>query len=102
MGRLSELKTTIDAGLAHRGNLLQSIGDQYEQWSRLVGVIITTRICLIMLLASLIVLYRKYLVINGSQFTDNFYFDLSPNFTLAQIFQIFKVCSLGWTDGYVA
>ncbi|XP_030523170.1 V-type proton ATPase subunit a3 [Rhodamnia argentea] len=36
MGRLSELKTTIDAGLAHRGNLLQTIGDQYEQWSRLV------------------------------------------------------------------
>lgn len=36
MGRLSELKTTIDAGLAHRGNLLETIGDQYGQWSRLV------------------------------------------------------------------
>uniref|UniRef100_A0A5B6ZDC6 V-type proton ATPase subunit a n=2 Tax=Davidia involucrata TaxID=16924 RepID=A0A5B6ZDC6_DAVIN len=35
-GRLSELKTTIDAGLLHRGNLLQTIGEQYEQWSLLV------------------------------------------------------------------
>lgn len=77
MARLSELKTTIDAGLAHRGNLLQTIGDQYEQWSRLVGVIIITRICLIMLLESLIVLYRKYLVINRlSLLTEDF--DLSP------------------------
>ncbi|KAK1439883.1 hypothetical protein QVD17_05707 [Tagetes erecta] len=35
-GRLSELKTTIDAGLLHRGNLLQTIGEQYEQWNLLV------------------------------------------------------------------
>ncbi|XP_057788453.1 V-type proton ATPase subunit a3 [Salvia miltiorrhiza] len=34
-GRLSELKTTIDAGLVHRGNLLQSIGEQFEQWNLL-------------------------------------------------------------------
>ncbi|PSS26027.1 V-type proton ATPase subunit a3 like [Actinidia chinensis var. chinensis] len=34
--RLSELKTTIDAGLLHRGNLLQTIGEQYEQWNLLV------------------------------------------------------------------
>ncbi|XP_044509141.1 V-type proton ATPase subunit a2-like [Mangifera indica] len=35
-GRLLELKTTIDAGLLHRGNLLQTIGDQFEQWNLLV------------------------------------------------------------------
>ncbi|KAL8556160.1 hypothetical protein ACS0TY_003812 [Phlomoides rotata] len=35
-GRLSELKTTIDAGLVHRGNLLQTIGEQFEQWNILV------------------------------------------------------------------
>ncbi|XP_027158300.1 V-type proton ATPase subunit a3 [Coffea eugenioides] len=35
-GRLLELKTTIDAGLVHRGNLLQSIGEQFEQWNLLV------------------------------------------------------------------
>ncbi|GAB4837861.1 V-type proton ATPase subunit a2 [Ancistrocladus abbreviatus] len=35
-GRLSELKTTIDAGLTHRGSLLHSIADQYEQWNILV------------------------------------------------------------------
>ncbi|KAL7002658.1 V-type proton ATPase subunit a3 [Sarracenia purpurea var. burkii] len=35
-GRLSELKTTVDAGLLHRGNLLQTIGEQYEQWNFLV------------------------------------------------------------------
>ncbi|XP_073286547.1 V-type proton ATPase subunit a3-like isoform X1 [Primulina huaijiensis] len=35
-GRLSELKTTIDAGLVHRGNLLQIIGEQFEQWNFLV------------------------------------------------------------------
>ncbi|KAJ8450916.1 hypothetical protein Cgig2_032541 [Carnegiea gigantea] len=35
-GRLSELKTTIDAGLKHRGNLLQTIANQFEQWSLLV------------------------------------------------------------------
>lgn len=35
-GRLSELKTTIDAGLMHRGHLLQTIGEQYEQWNSLV------------------------------------------------------------------
>jgi V-type H+-transporting ATPase subunit a len=32
-GRLSELKATIDAGLLHRDHLLQTIGDQYEQWN---------------------------------------------------------------------
>lgn len=35
-GKLSELKTTIDVGLMHRGNLLRSIGYQYEQWNLLV------------------------------------------------------------------
>lgn len=35
-GKLSELKTTIDAGMLHRGNLLQTIGDQFEQWNLLV------------------------------------------------------------------
>ncbi|PON80789.1 ATPase, V0 complex, subunit 116kDa [Parasponia andersonii] len=35
-GRLTELKTTIDAGLLHRGNLLQTIGDQFERWNLLV------------------------------------------------------------------
>ncbi|XP_076900406.1 V-type proton ATPase subunit a3-like [Bidens hawaiensis] len=35
-GRLSELKTTIDAGLLHRASLLETIGKQYEQWSELV------------------------------------------------------------------
>ncbi|KAD0624550.1 hypothetical protein R6Q59_022661 [Mikania micrantha] len=35
-GRISELKTTIDAGLLHRANLLETIGNQYEQWSELV------------------------------------------------------------------
>ncbi|XP_047942401.1 V-type proton ATPase subunit a3 [Salvia hispanica] len=35
-GRLAELKTTIDAGLVHRGNLLQTIGEQFEQWNVLV------------------------------------------------------------------
>ncbi|MCH87458.1 vacuolar proton ATPase a3-like, partial [Trifolium medium] len=34
-GRLAELKTTIDAGLLHRVNLLQNIGTQYEQWNLL-------------------------------------------------------------------
>ncbi|XP_020214262.1 V-type proton ATPase subunit a3 [Cajanus cajan] len=35
-GRLVELKTTIDAGLVHRDNLLNSIGAQFEQWDALV------------------------------------------------------------------
>ncbi|KAL1362237.1 hypothetical protein HN51_010506 [Arachis hypogaea] len=35
-GRLSELKTTIDAGSLHRGSLLQTIGAQFEQWNLLV------------------------------------------------------------------
>ncbi|XP_027356155.1 V-type proton ATPase subunit a3-like isoform X2 [Abrus precatorius] len=34
--RLEELKTAIDAGLLHRGNLLQTIGIQFEQWNFLV------------------------------------------------------------------
>ncbi|KAK0575468.1 hypothetical protein LWI29_001122 [Acer saccharum] len=33
--RLSELKTTIDVGLVHRSNLLQTIGCQIEQWNLL-------------------------------------------------------------------
>ncbi|KAG8473681.1 hypothetical protein CXB51_035988 [Gossypium anomalum] len=32
-GRISELKTTIDAGLLQRDNLLRTIGDQFEQWN---------------------------------------------------------------------
>ncbi|KAJ8763484.1 hypothetical protein K2173_002367 [Erythroxylum novogranatense] len=35
-GRLSEMKTTIDAGLFQRNNLLQTISDQFEQWNSLV------------------------------------------------------------------
>ncbi|KAH1141474.1 hypothetical protein AAZX31_12G037600 [Glycine max] len=35
-GRLLELKTTIDAGLLHRDNLLNTIGAQFEQWDALV------------------------------------------------------------------
>ena len=34
--KLSELKTTIDAGLLHRVNLLENIGTQFEQWNLLV------------------------------------------------------------------
>ncbi|CAA3004269.1 Vacuolar proton ATPase a3 [Olea europaea subsp. europaea] len=34
--RLSELKTTIDAGIVHCGNLLQTIGEQFERWNFLV------------------------------------------------------------------
>lgn len=32
-GRLSELKTTIGAGLDHRNILLETIGDKFEQWN---------------------------------------------------------------------
>lgn len=32
-GRLSELKTTIDAGLDHRNILLETIGDKFEEWN---------------------------------------------------------------------
>ncbi|KAF5176208.1 V-type proton atpase subunit a isoform [Thalictrum thalictroides] len=35
-GRISELKTTIDVGLAQRDNLLKTIGNQFEQWNLLV------------------------------------------------------------------
>lgn len=35
-GKLSELKTTIDVGLLHRGNLLQTIGYDFEKWNLLV------------------------------------------------------------------
>ncbi|KAG6783729.1 hypothetical protein POTOM_009400 [Populus tomentosa] len=35
-GRLAELKTTIDVGLAHWSNLLQTIGFEFEQWNFLV------------------------------------------------------------------
>uniref|UniRef100_A0A5B6ZEA0 V-type proton ATPase subunit a n=1 Tax=Davidia involucrata TaxID=16924 RepID=A0A5B6ZEA0_DAVIN len=35
-GKLSELKTTIDVGQLHRGNLLQTIGQQFECWNLLV------------------------------------------------------------------
>ncbi|EEF49468.1 V-type proton ATPase subunit a3 [Ricinus communis] len=35
-GRLSELKTTIDAGLLHRSNLLRTIADQFVQWNSMV------------------------------------------------------------------
>ncbi|XP_042065021.1 V-type proton ATPase subunit a3-like isoform X1 [Salvia splendens] len=34
--RLSELKTTLDAGLVQRGNLLQTIGEHFEHWNILV------------------------------------------------------------------
>ncbi|KAL6316456.1 hypothetical protein AAG906_018159 [Vitis piasezkii] len=34
--RLLELKTTVDAGLLHWSNLLQTIGRQFEQWNHLV------------------------------------------------------------------
>ena len=32
-GRLTELKTTIDAGLGHRNILLHAIGDKFELWN---------------------------------------------------------------------
>nr|CAE45587.1 vacuolar proton-ATPase subunit-like protein [Lotus japonicus] len=35
-GKISELKTTIDTGLQHRVNLLDTIGVQFEQWNLLV------------------------------------------------------------------
>ncbi|XP_068646108.1 V-type proton ATPase subunit a3-like [Aristolochia californica] len=35
-GKLEELKTTIDVGLMHKDNLLNSIGYQFEQWNLLV------------------------------------------------------------------
>ncbi|WCJ35271.1 V-type proton ATPase 116 kDa subunit a 1 [Euphorbia peplus] len=35
-GRLTELRTTIDVGLAHKSNVLQTIGFQFEQWNLLV------------------------------------------------------------------
>ncbi|XP_022769093.1 V-type proton ATPase subunit a3-like [Durio zibethinus] len=35
-GRLEELKTTIDVGLVHQSNLLQTIAYHFEQWSLLV------------------------------------------------------------------
>lgn len=37
-GRLSELKTTVDVGLSHRGRLLETIGEHFEQWNSLVGL----------------------------------------------------------------
>ncbi|GKA73103.1 hypothetical protein Tco_0779319, partial [Tanacetum coccineum] len=36
LGRLYELKKTIDVGLLHRGNSMETIRKQYEQWSDLV------------------------------------------------------------------
>ncbi|KAH9693197.1 V-type proton ATPase subunit a3 [Citrus sinensis] len=41
-GRISELRTTIDVGLVHRSNLLQTIADQFEQWNLLEKVIYRT------------------------------------------------------------
>ncbi|KAJ8772709.1 hypothetical protein K2173_027886 [Erythroxylum novogranatense] len=35
-GRLSELNTTVEIGLAHRTNLLQTIGFQFQKWNLLV------------------------------------------------------------------
>lgn len=35
--KLSELKTTIDIGQMHRGNLLQTIGYDFEKWNLLVS-----------------------------------------------------------------
>ncbi|OMO75275.1 Vacuolar proton ATPase [Corchorus olitorius] len=35
-GRLEELKTTIDIGLVHQSNLLQTIAYHFEQWSLMV------------------------------------------------------------------
>jgi V-type H+-transporting ATPase subunit a len=35
-GKLTELKTAIDAGVLHRDNLLKTIGEQFEQWNILV------------------------------------------------------------------
>ncbi|PKI36579.1 hypothetical protein CRG98_043033 [Punica granatum] len=34
--KLSELKTTIDVGLLHRANMLQTIGSQFELWNIMV------------------------------------------------------------------
>lgn len=36
LGKLSELKATIDVGQLHRANLLQTIGYEFEQWNLLV------------------------------------------------------------------
>lgn len=36
--KLSELKTTIDIGQLHRGNLLQTIGYDFEKWNLLVSL----------------------------------------------------------------
>nr|GMD08658.1 V-type proton ATPase subunit A3 [Ipomoea batatas] len=35
-GKISELKTAIDAGFLHRGNLLQSIAEEFDRWNVLV------------------------------------------------------------------
>ncbi|CAI0437872.1 unnamed protein product [Linum tenue] len=35
-GRLTEMKTTIDAGSLQRNSLLKTIGERYEQWNSLV------------------------------------------------------------------
>ncbi|XP_058780761.1 V-type proton ATPase subunit a2-like [Vicia villosa] len=35
-GKLAELKTTIDMGLLHRSNLLQTVGYEFEQWNLLL------------------------------------------------------------------
>jgi len=42
-GKISELKTTIDIGLNHRGNLLKNISYQFEQWNNLVSHIFLYR-----------------------------------------------------------
>lgn len=42
---LTELKTTVDAGLVHRANLLQTIGDQFELWNQLVCVLFPLYVC---------------------------------------------------------
>lgn len=44
-GRLSELKTTIDVGLLHRENMLQSIGSQLEFWNTMVNLNISSIFC---------------------------------------------------------
>jgi V-type H+-transporting ATPase subunit a len=35
--KISELKATIDMGLAHRDNILKNIASEFENWNRLVS-----------------------------------------------------------------
>jgi V-type H+-transporting ATPase subunit a len=36
-GQVSELKATIEIGLAHRDSILKNIASEFEQWNNLVS-----------------------------------------------------------------